>query len=230
MNGLKLDSLKVVLADISVEDKDNLIKFLLEQKDIDYENYKELLVAKTTDISLKNCLILLYLIDHDCRTNFSARLYTTGYDMISDGSFYDKASYNEIGVIANCKLVGQALLRILFYIDECKDKDDEDEIESKFKDDKNMFIECEEKEPKNVFDMIQFMASNESTFGGTDLVTSKLKSEIAYRKNGTSSTKVYENTISDVDVWTLRRIWSTIYTEDDYTKTFPRTPVREIIE
>jgi len=230
MNGLKLDSLKAVLADISVEEKSNLIKFLLEQKDIDYEKYKVLPLAISKNITLKHCLALLYTIDHDCRTDFSARLYTTGYDMISDGSFYDKASYNEIGVIANCKLVGQALLRVLYYIDECKNKDDEDEIESKFNDDKNMFIECEEKEPENVFDMIRFMASNESTFGGADLVTSKLKSEIVYRKNGTSGTKVYENTITNCDVWTLRRIWTAIYTEKDYSETFPRTPVREIIE
>jgi len=209
---LEFETFKSIIDGMTDEKKLQLLKLLLPENEPNYEIYKQLPLAKTNKFTMKNILTLLKLIDDDCRTEFSAKFYTTGYDSIEPGGFYDKASYNEIGVIANCKLVGRALLRIVFYLN------GEIGIQDSLIDDIAMFEDMNEKQPENLFELIEYMADQESTFGYENLVTETFTSEITFRgtlDNRRWGTSTYKNTITGADVWTLKRIYDIIAMDGD---------------
>lgn len=195
------------------DDRNELIKLLFAQPEPNYQKYKKSALGQSSDINLKNILTLLKQIDDDCRTDFSARFYTTGYD---------KAGYNEIGIIANCTLVGRALLRILYYLDGI-DYEMEEVFEDALKQDIELHKDLNDKLPQNVFEMIEFMAEQESTFGDINLLTETFTTEVTFRGNKWGHS-TYNNTITHTDVWTLKRIWLHIYGKDD-NSLFPRIPV-----
>jgi hypothetical protein len=127
VDNLKLETLKVLVNDLSDEDKLALLELIYKPKgepDIDKLDTKHLGIQ---GLSVGRILFILRDIDLQYRTNFSARIYFTGdHDIVHD--FDMKASYNEIGVIANCKLVGRVLIRLVRHYYRYPDEEDIEEL------------------------------------------------------------------------------------------------------
>ena len=211
LDNLSMQSLKLVVSELSDEDKSSLLELIYKPKD-EPDISKMDLDFLLESITVGQILSILKNIDMQCRTNFSARIYFTGDDDIHH-NFDMKASYNEIGIIANCKLVGQVLLRLVrhFYV-----YPDEEDIEKLLQYDKSEFEEVSKDfGGNNVNNFIKFLASRESDFFSSHIITSEFTTEIYSRGIGTT---VYETDISKVDVWTITRLYSQLYDYQIYDR------------
>jgi len=221
LGSLSMQSLKLVVSELSDEDKLSLLESIYKPKDEpDISNMD--LDFLLENITVGQILLIIRNIDMQCRTNFSARIYFSGDHYIND-RFDRKASYNEIGVIANCKLVGQVLLRLVrhFYV-----YPDEEDIEELLQHDKETFKDnAENYGGFSINGFIKFLAYIESTFLSDYIITSEFTTEIYSR--GIGRTTTYETDISKVDVWTIARLYSELYGEQIYErKVISVTPLK----
>ncbi len=213
VNNLKLEALKSLVGELSDEDKESLLKLIYTPRtepNLDNLNLRGDQTLET--LSVSDILRILKDIDSEFRTPFSARIYFTGdHDIVHD--FDMKASYNEIGVIANCKLVGQVLIRLVRHYYRYPDEED---IEELLQDDKLHFEDvAQDFGGSSVGNFIKFLAFLESEFSSDYIITSEFTTGIYNRKGGTA---IYETDISKVDVWTIARLYSELYREQIYDR------------
>ncbi len=206
IDSLAMQSLKLVVDEMSDEDKSSLLELIYKPKDEPDITEMNIDHVIAQNLSVGRILIILRDIDMRCRTKFSARIYFTG-DIYIFHKFDEKACYNEIGVIANCKLVGQVLLRLLRYFYRYPDEED---IEELLQCDKEHFDDTVNEFGGNDYasTFIKFLASLETEFISDNIITSDFTTQIYNRKDGTT---VYETDISKVDVWTIARLYSELY-------------------
>ena len=211
-DNLKLETLKVLIGELSDDDKSSLLELIYKpttEPDLDLLNFGDKTVE---NLSVANILRILRDIDTHYRTNFSARIYFTGdHDIVHD--FDKKASYNEIGAIANCKLVGQVLIRLVRHYYRYPDEED---IEELLQDDKLHFEDVSQDfGGSSVGNFIKFLAFLESEFSSDYIITSEFTTGIYNRKGGTT---IYETDNSKVDVRTIARLYSELYIEQIYDR------------
>jgi hypothetical protein len=206
VNNLKLEALKSLVGELSDADKESLLELIYTPKtepNLDNLNLRGDQTLET--LSVADILRILKDIDSEFRTPFSARIYFTGTDEIIN-EFDDKSSHDEIGVIANCKLAGQVLLRLVrhFYV-----YPDEEDIDELLQYDKDEFEEvAEDFGGYTIKNFIKFLVSRENNFLSSHLLTSEFTTEIYSRSKGTI---IYETDLSKVDIWTLSRLYNELY-------------------
>lgn len=211
-SNLRLEALRVLVGELSDDDKSSLLEVLYAPKNEPDLNLWDFGDLEVKNLTVKDILRILSDIDSKQRTDFSARIYFTGSEHFDNHIFETKTGYKELGVIANCKLVGMALLRLVRYFHEYPDEEDIEEI---LEDDKEQFYRLAHQFidgaiVRNFINFLTFFA-----IGSDEVITSTFETEIYSRSKGTN---VYETDISKVDVWTLARLYSKLYEEQLYER------------